>query len=191
MVGWWETAKKKAIENIAATVVAGAIALVGVSAAATWGIVKTWALVPALPKSAIIAFDTACPPGWDPYKPATARVVIGAGNEHDENYKNWDRQLPSGGTMPIPLTLYPLLGKGGEEHHTLTIDQMPSHDHGGQTGESNQQFVVHQSTPAAGEFSGSVPYQSVTHHHVISAEGGGKEHNNLPPFLALNYCKRR
>jgi microcystin-dependent protein len=60
--------------------------------------------------------------------------------------------------------------KIGTETETLTIGQIPSHDH---------------TTTSCGA---SQPYASSTTDAVqIANVGGGQAHNNMPPFQVVNY----
>lgn len=76
---------------------------------------------------------------------------------------------------------YALGDTGGEATHTLTVDEMPSHNHGlkgytsfGQgTGSSFKLYGA----------DGSANY-------TTNNTGGGQAHNNMPPYEVVNYWKR-
>jgi microcystin-dependent protein len=90
-----------------------------------------------------------------------------------------------------------LLGEsGGEINVTLLQTQMPSHRHtvqadsgtGTQSSPANAEFasasVLRQSTKlyALGEANTTMSAQA------LGSTGGGQPHNNLPPYLVLNFC---
>lgn len=77
---------------------------------------------------------------------------------------------------------YTLGSTGGESTHTLTVSEMPNHDHGLNHFRSSQN-IQHGSDFTTLLTNGINVYNTTT-------TGGGKAHNNLPPYLAVNIWKR-
>ena len=80
---------------------------------------------------------------------------------------------------------------GGAAAHTLTISEMPSHDHNVSKGGNHDTLVMMAGTQnayggAGGETGGGAWYWN----YGVPAQGGGSAHNNMPPYLAVYMWKR-
>jgi microcystin-dependent protein len=105
-------------------------------------------------------------------------------------------------------TEFDALGEtGGAKTHTLTLAQIPSHNHGGATGgiRSNANQLGDQMVreafysniyglPTGGGYIGRpILYNNTTeppHSHTIASEGSGQAHSILQPYITLNYIIR-
>lgn len=74
--------------------------------------------------------------------------------------------------------------EGGEAAHTLTVDEIPSHNHGLYNYNVNGNNLT-TGAVKLGESKIGWGYNSIT-----TSNGGGKEHNNMPPYLTVNIWKR-
>jgi len=82
---------------------------------------------------------------------------------------------------------------GGTAEVTLTADQVPGHAHGLQAGTS-----ATSGSPAGGSLTnvagGAAVYRipsaatKLMAADMVAVAGGGRPHNNRPPYLALNFC---
>ena len=85
-------------------------------------------------------------------------------------------------------TTYSVGSTGGEETHTLTINEMPSHSHGIRTNSADGDMdwvpVDHKGNKRHDEINFNWEGE------VISTTGGGQPHNNMPPYLAVYMWKR-
>jgi len=77
---------------------------------------------------------------------------------------------------------------GGEKTHTLTISEMPAHDHGGSTGSSSVPGVIGSNQCDRGDDREEV--NPGGHSHSIPSQGGGVAHNNMPPYFVVYMWKR-
>lgn len=102
-------------------------------------------------------------------------VLGGFYGEDEDNFMTpplWDR-------FPLNVGYYTNPGEmGGEMTHTLTTDEIPSHTHTIPL-TSTTLFV------APGEVPGSIPVAILTDN--TGATGGGAAHNNMPPYLIVQY----
>src|SRR3546814_246046 len=126
-----------------------------------------------LPKGAVVAFDlSGCPKdeGWEPFRPATARVLVGAGSDFESEFGTDQARRP--------LTPKEYRTFSGEEVHKITPDEMPSHNHGMTNSLVGEPLNYGRKYP--------VPIGTQNHNHWSA--GKGVAHNNMQPYLALHYC---
>lgn len=93
------------------------------------------------------------------------------------------------GRMPIGLDdsqgEFATLGQvGGEKNHTLDITEIPTHSHS---------YVDKGDAGSTGEFGdwgtkGTVARYNSGGTYNTGNRGGGQAHNNLPPYIVLNFC---
>jgi hypothetical protein len=69
---------------------------------------------------------------------------------------------------------------GGEKTVTLTVDQIPSHNHGGTYTNAGTSTKTHAWLASGGS---AMTYESVN-------AGGGEAHNNMPPYIQVSIWRR-
>ncbi len=79
---------------------------------------------------------------------------------------------------------------GGEEAHTLNLQELPAHAHT-PNGSSNGASAASPAgnvwaSTAAGGYSASA--DTTLNPASVTSTGGGQAHQNMSPFLALNFC---
>lgn len=80
---------------------------------------------------------------------------------------------------------------GGEASHTLTTDEMPSHNHKVKTDINNSEYNI--TWAAWTEWTTGytqVGYETTASPNGTTYEGGGAAHNNMPPYLTVYMWKR-
>ena len=80
---------------------------------------------------------------------------------------------------------------GGEAKHTLSIEEMPSHNHtitslySGDGGLATDGFTLQR-----GYYGKAVNVAQISENFGISNNGGNMPHNNMPPYLAVYMWRR-
>ena len=116
------------------------------------------------------------------------KVVIFNDNDDHSNYLGFTWERTAVGKVLVGYdnndTDFNTIGKiGGEKTHTLTIDEMPSHNHdikyaSNDTGFGDNYFTAGKKSSYS---TSSIP---------INNTGGGQSHNNLQPYQVVAYWKR-
>jgi microcystin-dependent protein len=88
--------------------------------------------------------------------------------------------------LGLGSTYSTLAATGGETTHTLTTSEMPSHTHTitySYLGENNTLWRPNLPDRVAAGYDSPTPGGS-----SIVSTGGDGAHNNMPPYIVLNYC---
>lgn len=111
-------------------------------------------------------------------------------NEHPERIFGGTWEKIKGRFIFASDDRHPIGSKGGEEYHTLSIDEIPSHSH------NYDRFRYSDTHRLSGAHHGSdyYPYANTDYDYYssysTSSVGSGNAHNNMPPYITANCWKR-
>ncbi|MFK7696733.1 phage tail protein [Paenibacillus sp. HJGM_3] len=79
---------------------------------------------------------------------------------------------------------------GGEPTHTLSVPELPSHSHDamGSTDGANSALPVNRTWALANNLAYHETVNAPMNPAAIASVGGNQPHNNMQPFLTLNFC---
>ncbi|MBL8507798.1 MAG: hypothetical protein JNM11_04990 [Chitinimonas sp.] len=122
----------------------------------------------------VVAFSSQnCPTGWKPYEKARGRTIIGSGEGTGLSNRIFNSM-------------------GGTEKHKLTIAEIPQHSHDffgtGFNFGSMDMSAAYTNSIAMGKSQLAAKF---TPSGSLSQTGGGGEHENMQPWLALQYCVKQ
>lgn len=89
------------------------------------------------------------------------------------------------------LSNYSIGQRSGQENHTLTINEIPQHNHiaSASTNAADQTYPPNNLWANAGSASGySNTASGVMNSQSMALSGGSQSHNNMAPFLVVNFC---
>lgn len=99
------------------------------------------------------------------------------------------------GRTPIHMSNSHTIGeKAGEESHSLTISELPTHTHQLKAKDNAVTTNVPTAVTSLGRTDPNQIYNTsgqnlvVMKNEAVSAIGGNQPHNNMQPFLVLNFC---
>lgn len=104
----------------------------------------------------------------------------------------------SRGRTPIHMGNGHILGeRGGEQAHTLNINEIPTHLHGLNGTSANATTNIPDSSAAVSQWANTSPNQAYNgsgqnlvtmNPSTLSNSGGSQAHLNMQPFLTLSFC---
>ncbi|MEX0827619.1 MAG: hypothetical protein WD005_01575 [Haliea sp.] len=139
-----------------------------------------------IPADAVVAFDQECQEdlGWVPFDQGAGKFILGAGSGRLVYQGQYHR--PDNVPNVVDLKTVERGDQGGEEQHTLTEDEMPKHDHEKDSRLEGYWASVKGDSATNGFPNGS--YKVTARSQVMRGES--KPHNNMPPYIALYFCKK-
>jgi microcystin-dependent protein len=94
------------------------------------------------------------------------------------------------GRVPIHVDPFTLGTRGGEQAHTVSISEMPTHAHAAMAASNNSDVAVpggNNLASAANLYNPPVGLTTLTSQSTTPV-GGSQAHLNMQPFLTLSFC---
>ena len=136
-----------------------------------------------IPTGTVVAFALdSCPEGWIAFKEGNGRMIVGAGPHLKGGNKDAEGKNLSQYEIEF-VQKKPKYTTGGEEKVKLKIKHMPSHSH---------EIMVWQRNYSGDRTSFDSRIMDDTKYtkRKTLARGGNQPHNNMPPYIALYFCKK-
>lgn len=155
-----------------------------------------WILVSTLPgrigitpTGAVMAFDitSGCPSGWASFVEARGRSIVGSATQAEIDSAPAAFAYDSRGVKLSPRLFRQA---AGEEAHVLTEAEMPAHQHITILGSDPSPVMAFYGVGPANAQAIAGAGRSGVPTTKTSASGQGAPHNNLPPSVALTYCRK-
>ncbi|MCY0094397.1 hypothetical protein [Hoeflea ulvae] len=182
--------KSEMYKRVALGVVGIVSGFVALAALGAWTVLRPSLIeqIGGVPPGAVIAFDIEdgkpCPAGWESFKSARARTIIGAGDPSEAPGK---MRYDQNGEL---LSTYIRGQHYGEERVQLFKRNFPSHSHSvpfsSTSTENSRPFGLIEEQNS--NYSTRVAVSGAS--TDSSAYGGDEAHNNMQPYIALYYCKK-
>ena len=143
---------------------------------------------PTVPDGAVVAFLHPCKKfdGWEDYADGAGKFLLGAGKGV---LRPQGPHKPSLSQSEMSLSEIKFGDQGGQEAHTLTIDEIPGHNHANGPGMYLVQITGGDTVRAQTDATGGEI--DIRRGFEIKVAGGGQPHNNMPPYIALHFCQKR
>ncbi|NKB58648.1 MAG: hypothetical protein GKS00_20155 [Alphaproteobacteria bacterium] len=135
------------------------------------------------------------------FEEGVSRTIVGA---YYDRGKGDGLFVPTQDEEGHELTFRHYRENKGIEKHKLTVAEMPGHNHdSGTLKAKNPEQFMHRSSPSEatddgtrrfGLFATETTLNFGSHTHPLSGNTGprgkGTSHNNMPPYIALYFCKK-